>query len=205
LLLAIGEDVPYVMRQVGHSDPKVTSAIYAQVMFRGDGERDRLESLVKGSDWARMGTNPDLSLDEEPPASASESENPADSRISLDGRGWFRTSDLSRVKRDRAALLASSAINNGQQLAARGRLLASPDALALFATGGTDVRREDGEPRLRPEAEAPGLRQREKSRGSVDARNRRSQVRIVSGRLSARLALRRRLRRGGRQHMRHRH
>ena len=41
LLLALGEEVPYVMRQVGHTDPKVTLSIYAQVMFRGEGERGR--------------------------------------------------------------------------------------------------------------------------------------------------------------------
>jgi integrase len=38
LLLAIGEDAPYVMGQVGDVDPKVTLSIYAQVMFRGEGE-----------------------------------------------------------------------------------------------------------------------------------------------------------------------
>ena len=47
LLLAIGEDVPYVMGQVGHADPKVTLSIYAQVMFRGEGEKERLEALVE--------------------------------------------------------------------------------------------------------------------------------------------------------------
>jgi hypothetical protein len=30
------------MRQVGHADPKVTLSIYAQVRFRGEGERERL-------------------------------------------------------------------------------------------------------------------------------------------------------------------
>jgi integrase len=60
LLLAIGEEVPYVMRQVGHADPKVTLSIYAQVMFRGEGERERLKALVEGSDWALMGTDADL-------------------------------------------------------------------------------------------------------------------------------------------------
>jgi integrase len=50
LLLAIGEDVPYVMGQVGHADPKVTLSIYAQVMFRGEGERERLEALVNGAE-----------------------------------------------------------------------------------------------------------------------------------------------------------
>jgi integrase len=52
LLLAIGEEVPYVMRQVGHSDPKVTLSIYAHVMFGGERERERLKSLVKSSQWA---------------------------------------------------------------------------------------------------------------------------------------------------------
>jgi integrase len=56
LLLAIGEDVPYVMRQVGHANPTVTLAVYAQVMFRAEGERERLRALVEGADWARTGT-----------------------------------------------------------------------------------------------------------------------------------------------------
>jgi integrase len=50
LLLAAGEDPPYVMRQVGHSDPKVTLGIYAQVMFRKDGERERLRAFVHGNE-----------------------------------------------------------------------------------------------------------------------------------------------------------
>ena len=49
VLLAAGEDPPYVMRQVGHSDPKVTLGIYAQVMLRKDGERERLRALVHGN------------------------------------------------------------------------------------------------------------------------------------------------------------
>ena len=57
VLLALGEDVPYVMRQVGHSDPKVTLSIYAQVMFRGEGEAERLRALVEGSNWANNGTS----------------------------------------------------------------------------------------------------------------------------------------------------
>jgi hypothetical protein len=99
LLLAIGEDVPYVMRQAGHLVPKVTLAIYARVMFRGDGERERLRALVEGSHGAQVGTNPDLEGSEAESELTEESENPADSGASSDGRGWFRTSDLSRVKR----------------------------------------------------------------------------------------------------------
>jgi hypothetical protein len=39
LLLASGEDVPNVMAEVGHADPKVTLAIYARAIRR----RDKLE------------------------------------------------------------------------------------------------------------------------------------------------------------------
>jgi hypothetical protein len=56
IALAIGEDVPYVMRQVGHANPTVTLAVYAQVMCRAEGERERRRALVNGADWAGMGT-----------------------------------------------------------------------------------------------------------------------------------------------------
>jgi integrase len=46
LLLATGREVPYVMQQVGHADPKVTLSIYARVMYGGEGERDRLNLLT---------------------------------------------------------------------------------------------------------------------------------------------------------------
>lgn len=48
LLLATGSEDPYVMRQVGHSDPKVTLSIYAQVMYRGEGEQEKLKAIVEG-------------------------------------------------------------------------------------------------------------------------------------------------------------
>ena len=100
LLLAVGEEVPYVMRQVGHTDPKVTLSIYAQVMYRGDGERERLKALVEGTDWALLGTGADFVAPEPGEQLAL---GPVGSAIgageTFDGRGWFRTSDLSRVKR----------------------------------------------------------------------------------------------------------
>jgi integrase len=49
LLLAAGEDAPFVMQQVGHTDPKVTLGVYAQVMFRRDGERERLRELLQAT------------------------------------------------------------------------------------------------------------------------------------------------------------
>jgi hypothetical protein len=47
------------MSQLGHADPKMTLGVYAQVMQRTDGERERLEALVDGADWAPLGTSGD--------------------------------------------------------------------------------------------------------------------------------------------------
>ncbi len=99
LLLATGEDVPYVMSQVGHADPKMTLSIYAQVMFRGEGERERLQALVNGVEPVSMGTGAQSTLFGPSEVRPEEAENPADSGAFEDGRGGFRTCDLSRVKR----------------------------------------------------------------------------------------------------------
>ena len=99
VLLALGEEVPYVMRQVGHTDPKVTLSIYAQVMFRGEGERERLRALVEGSHWAISGTTADSSGPHPVEAGSSHREELiVDAGTSGDGRGWDRTNDLSRVR-----------------------------------------------------------------------------------------------------------
>lgn len=44
LLLAKGDEVPFVMQLLGHANPSVTLGVYAQVMFRGEGERERLRA-----------------------------------------------------------------------------------------------------------------------------------------------------------------
>lgn len=62
LTLAIGEEVPFVMQQVGHVDPKVTLGIYARVMFRKDGERERLKALVTGNSTAVADVTADPAL-----------------------------------------------------------------------------------------------------------------------------------------------
>ena len=94
LLLAIGREVPYVMRQVGHADPKVTLSIYAQVMYQGEGERERLKLLSESSDWALLGTGGDKGPSEPGEqltladgATSDAIENPSY------GRYWARTSD----------------------------------------------------------------------------------------------------------------
>jgi integrase len=57
LLFAIGEPPPWVMRQMGHTTPNLTLAIYAREMDRRDGEPERLKALVEGADWAPTGTS----------------------------------------------------------------------------------------------------------------------------------------------------
>jgi integrase len=99
LLLAKGDEVPYVMQQVGHTDPKVTLGIYAKVMLRRDGERDRLIALADGVDWAQTGTNEADHGSASEPLAEPTNEKPGRGGSSKDGRGWVRTSDLSRVRR----------------------------------------------------------------------------------------------------------
>jgi integrase len=99
LLLAIGDEVPYVMRQVGHADPKVTLSIYAQVMFRGEGERERLKALVEGPDWALLGTEPaEEALKAGEQLSLETIESPALAGESRSGRSWTRTRDLFLIR-----------------------------------------------------------------------------------------------------------
>jgi integrase len=47
ILFARGEAPPYVMAQLGHTDPTVTLRFYAKVMDRRDGEPERLRALVE--------------------------------------------------------------------------------------------------------------------------------------------------------------
>jgi hypothetical protein len=56
LLFVRGEDPPYVMAQLGHTDPAFTLRVYAHAMRRDDGDKERLKVLVDGGDWAPLGT-----------------------------------------------------------------------------------------------------------------------------------------------------
>ncbi len=100
ILYVRGEDPPYVMAQLGHTDPGFTLRVYARAMRRDEGDKERLKALVEGRDWAPLGT----STPETPSTPAREvtpeyDESPASTGLSDDGRGGFRTCDLSRVKR----------------------------------------------------------------------------------------------------------
>ncbi len=99
LLYALGHDTVCVMQQMGHTDPKLALRIYAQAMRRGDDEKAALRALVEGADSAQMGTNRSQSRKDDRPSRTTATRKPRGSGASSDGRGWFRTTDLSRVKR----------------------------------------------------------------------------------------------------------
>ena len=87
------------MSQLGHTDAGFTLRVYAHAMRRDEGDKDRLKALVEGRDWAPLGTSGPNSASEHPRQSTPEdNESPADAGLSEDGRGGFRTCDLSRVK-----------------------------------------------------------------------------------------------------------
>ena len=67
------------------SDPKFTLRIYAHVMRFSEEERARLKALAEGQVWQEL--------------AARASKGFAPERGASDGRGWARTSDLSRVRR----------------------------------------------------------------------------------------------------------
>jgi len=59
VLIAIGRDPSTVMRQIGHTDAKVTLELYAKPV--ADADREALRALVDGLDCAPMGTSDVLS------------------------------------------------------------------------------------------------------------------------------------------------
>ncbi len=100
ILYVRGEDPAYVMRQLGHTDPAFTLRVYAHAMRRDEGDKERLKALVEGRVWAPMRTGARLKPSNGGSNDPGEvPETTGDPVTSEDGRGWVRTSDLSRVKR----------------------------------------------------------------------------------------------------------
>ena len=90
----------YVMSQLGHTDPAFTLRVYAHAMRRDEHAKEHLKALVNGIDRAPLGAGtPNGAPTRQPDAPPQNDESPADAGPSSDGHGWFRTSDLSRVKR----------------------------------------------------------------------------------------------------------
>jgi len=57
LLYEAGASPSYVMAQMGHSDASLALEIYSKVMERKRDTGARMDALVRGADWAPMGTN----------------------------------------------------------------------------------------------------------------------------------------------------
>jgi integrase-like protein len=85
MLIALGRDPRYVMEQLGRTDPTFTLRIYAHVMRFSDDDRHHLKALAEGRALAGIGSEA--------------VERVAPKRGAFHGRGWARTSDLSRVRR----------------------------------------------------------------------------------------------------------
>jgi hypothetical protein len=99
ILFVRGEDPPTVMAQLGHIDAAFTLRVYAHAMRRDHGDKERLRALVEGRDWAPSGTDRAPEPQADVRGTPANDEDPARAGPLDDGRGWFRTSDLSRVKR----------------------------------------------------------------------------------------------------------
>jgi integrase len=57
LLLAAGADVPYVMAQLGHTDPKMTLGVYAKVIATKTDHGQALDALIGATQSAPIGTS----------------------------------------------------------------------------------------------------------------------------------------------------
>jgi len=100
ILFVRGADPPTVMQQLGHTDAAFTPRVYAHAMRRDDDAKERLKALVNGADWAPSGTGGPLrAATRHEVIRPDNDESPTDAGPSDDGRGGFRTCDLSRVKR----------------------------------------------------------------------------------------------------------
>jgi integrase len=99
LMFALGRPAPVVMEQLGHTDARLTLRVYARAMRQSPEERDSLKALVEGLIGHQWALEPQSAPRARGLTAPGQKKNPRKSEGSLDGHGWFRTSDLSRVKR----------------------------------------------------------------------------------------------------------
>ena len=88
----------YVMAQMGHTSSALALEIYARTMERNRDTGERMDALLRGTDWARMGTS-DAAEGVTVPLTATRRRVPRLlERLPASGRYRVRTSDLLRVK-----------------------------------------------------------------------------------------------------------
>jgi len=145
LALAAGRDPRWVMGQLGHSDARFTLSVYAQVIQRQRVDHELTWSLMRFADerehWdgaarrvsaapafeTTIETTGPRTLPTPPLAEAPQDVGlRTDAGTSESGRGWVRTSDLSRVKQRGAS--------------ARDRLLPANRRIHALCAGGDDTR-----------------------------------------------------------------
>jgi Phage integrase family len=105
MLLATNFDVSFVQSQVGHTDSKLTMDVYAQLLDRSkrahgaafDALLADAQETLYGAQSGDFGPSSDFGLSADISPS---SEFGSDTGENVNGRGGFRTCDLSRVKRD---------------------------------------------------------------------------------------------------------
>ncbi|HEX5172994.1 MAG TPA: tyrosine-type recombinase/integrase [Gaiellaceae bacterium] len=74
LMYEAGATPAYVMAQMGHTDASLALEVYSKVMERKRDTGERMDALVRGADWAQVGTNGAEAVE---PTSVLATENPA--------------------------------------------------------------------------------------------------------------------------------
>jgi integrase len=70
LAFEAGASPAYAMAQMGHTSPALALSVYAKVMQRKRDTGVRMDALLRGADWAQMGTNDELSPNDAAPEAA---------------------------------------------------------------------------------------------------------------------------------------
>lgn len=63
LLYEAGASPAYVMAQLGHTSSALAREVYARKMERQRETGARMDALIRGDDWAQMGTNGEVELE----------------------------------------------------------------------------------------------------------------------------------------------
>jgi hypothetical protein len=72
--LSLSASPAYVMAQMGHTSADLALEVYARKMERKRDTGQRMDALIRGADWAQMGTNAEMVT---LPVAASDNKNPA--------------------------------------------------------------------------------------------------------------------------------